>query len=158
MTQPQLINSVLEELNLLAHERHSNASIRDLPSMPSRKILANTNEPMFSYPWHYQSVIGKLNFLEKLTRPDISYVVHQLAGYSTKQRQSHGHAIKHLGRYLLGTCDKGLILHPTDPVNLTCFVDADFSGDWDPKSSADDPETAKSRSGFIVFLAGAPLF
>ena len=158
MTQPHLIDSVLEDLNLLAHENRSSTSIRDLPSMPTRKILADTNGPMFTYPWHYRSVIGKLNFLEKSTRPDILYVVHQLARYSTKQRQSHGHAVKHLGRYLLGTRDKGLILHPTDPIDLTCFVDADFCGNWDPKSATDDPETAKSRSGFIVFLAGAPLF
>jgi hypothetical protein len=51
--------------------------------MPSRKIVADTNGAPFTYQWHYRSVIGKLNFLEKSTRPDISYAVHQLARYST---------------------------------------------------------------------------
>jgi len=35
-----------------------------------------------SATWEYWSVIGKLNFLEKLTCPDISYVVHQCAKFS----------------------------------------------------------------------------
>jgi hypothetical protein len=38
------------------------------------------------------------------------------------------------------------------------FVDADFCGTWDPLTAPNDPDTARSRSGFIVFLAGAPLF
>jgi hypothetical protein len=160
MTQPHLIDSILMDLNLLngnSGEAQS-ASIRQLPSMPSRKIVADANGAPFTYQWHYRSVIGKLNFLEKSTRPDISYVVHQLARYSTKQRQSHGHAVKHLGRYLLGTRDKGLILCPKPPVTLTCYVDADFCGNWDPKSCHEDPDTARSRSGFIVLLANAPLY
>jgi hypothetical protein len=57
----------------------------------------------------------EVNFLEKSTRPDISFVVHQLSRYSTKQKHSHGQAMKHLGCYLLGTKDKGLILQPQGP-------------------------------------------
>jgi len=73
-------------------------------------------------------------------------------------KQSHGHAVKHLGRYLLGTRDRGLILQPQHPITLNCYVDADFCGTWDPLTAPNDPDIAQSHSGFIVFLAGAPLF
>jgi Reverse transcriptase (RNA-dependent DNA polymerase) len=98
MTQPHLIDSILHNLGLSGKDRRarSNTTIKDLPSMVSRKITAGTNRKPFDFPWNYQSIIGKLNYLEKSTRPDITYVVHQLARYSTKMRQSHGHATKHL--------------------------------------------------------------
>jgi hypothetical protein len=160
MTQPQLIDSILKDLGLLdkSGKPHPNTTTKDLPSMVSRKITADTNGIPFTFPWNYRSVIGKLNYLEKSSRPDISFVVHQLARYSTKTRHSHGQAIKHLGRYLLGTRHQGIILHPTKPLDLVTYVDADFSGTWDPKYAKDDPDTARSRSGYIVFLANSPLF
>ena len=126
--------------------------------MVSRKITADSDGKQFDFNWNYRSVIGKLNYLEKSTRPDITYVVHQLARYSTKIRQSHGHAVKHLGRYLLGTKHQGIVLTPTKPINLITYVDADFAGNWDPKYAAEDPDTARSRSGYLVFFANAPLY
>jgi hypothetical protein len=126
--------------------------------MPTRKIMTDTSGSEFTYPWHYRSVIGKLNFLEKSTYPDISFIVHQFARYFTKQRKSHGQAMKHLGGYLLGTKDKGLILQPKGPTNLQCYVDADFAGDGNNKESISDPETAKLQTDFIVLLAEAPLY
>jgi hypothetical protein len=160
MTQPHLIDSILHDLGLSDKDgrARSNTTIKDLPSMVSRKITADTNGKPFHFPWNYQSIIGKLTYLEKSTRPDITYAVHQLAQYSTKMRQSHGHVIKHLGCYLLGTKHQGIILQPENPIDLVTYVDADFSGTWDPKYAVDDPDTARSRSGYLVFLANAPLY
>jgi hypothetical protein len=107
--------------------------------------------------WDYCSVIGKLNYLKKSTQPDISFVVHQLARFVTAPKESHGHAVKHLGQYLLGTQDKGIILSPTSSMSLTCYIDADFSGNWDAQEASDNPDTAGSWSGYIVFFSGAPL-
>jgi hypothetical protein len=39
----------------------SNTTIKDVPSMVSRKITADTNGKPFNFPWNYQSIIGKLN-------------------------------------------------------------------------------------------------
>jgi hypothetical protein len=58
----------------------------------------------------------------------------------------------------LGTQDHRLILQPQRPITLNCYIDTDFSGTWDPLTAPNDPDTARSRSGFIVFLAGAQLF
>lgn len=41
---------------------------------------------------------------------------------------------------------------------MIAYVDADFAGNWDPKYAAEDPDTARSRSGFIVMLASAPIY
>ena len=113
MTQPHLIDSILQDLGLLEPQgkAKSNTTIKDLPSMVSRNITTDSDGKHFDFNWNYRSVIGKLNYLEKSTRPDITYVLHQLARYSTKIRQSHGHAVKHLGRYLLGTKHKGIIIY-----------------------------------------------
>jgi Reverse transcriptase (RNA-dependent DNA polymerase) len=121
-SQPHLIDSILSDLNLLNDniDEKRMATCKPLPSMPTRKIHTDPNGPPFLYPWHYWAVIGKLNILGKSTQPDITYVVHQLALFSTKLKQSHDHAVKHLGRYLLGTQDCGLILQPQRPITLTC--------------------------------------
>jgi hypothetical protein len=49
-TQPHLITSILEDLQLLGQ----------LPSIPSHRIRANPARPPFSYPWHYFFVIVTL--------------------------------------------------------------------------------------------------
>jgi hypothetical protein len=81
MSQRHLIDSILQDLSLLDKNGapHSKVTTKDLPSMISRKITADTNRPPFTYTWNYHALIGKLNYLEKSTRLDISYVVHQLA-------------------------------------------------------------------------------
>jgi hypothetical protein len=73
-------------------------------------------------------VIGKLNFLEKSTRPDIAYAVHQAARFTAKPKASHGKAVRHLCRYLAGTKDKGLIIEPYLSKGFKVWVDADFCG------------------------------
>jgi histone deacetylase 1/2 len=60
--------------------------------------------------WSYCSIIGKLNFLEKLTRPEIAYAVHMCARALSDPKESHTKAVNHIGRYLLGTHDIGIIL------------------------------------------------
>jgi hypothetical protein len=78
MTQPHLIDSILSDLN--PTDKHENKSTsKALPSMPTCKIHADPKGPPFSYPWNYQAIIGKLNFLAKSTQPNITYIVHQLA-------------------------------------------------------------------------------
>jgi hypothetical protein len=50
----------------------------------------------FTESWDYRSVIGKLNFLEKSTRPEIAYAVHQCARFASNPKQSHANAVKYL--------------------------------------------------------------
>jgi hypothetical protein len=112
------------------------------------------SEP-FDGHFDYRSVVGKLLYLEKSTRPDIAYAVHQCARFCSDPKVGHGKAIKWLGRYLLATKDKGIILHP-GPQSFDCYVDADFSGNW-LASQANDPITARSRTGFVISYASCPI-
>jgi hypothetical protein len=57
----------------------------------------------------------------------------------------------------LATHDKGLIFRPTTN-GLHCYVDADFSGNWDRDDALLDPDTASSCTGFIAMYAGCPIF
>jgi hypothetical protein len=106
--------------------------------------------------WNYRSVIGKLNYLEKSSRPDISFAVHQCARYCQSPKVEHSAAVKHIGRYLLATKDKGIVCMP-DSSSIHCYANASFSGEWVKTLAEHDPTTARSRTGYIVFYAGCPI-
>jgi hypothetical protein len=53
--------------------------------------------------------------------------MHQCARFSADPKASHASAIKQIGKYLLATKDKGLIMNPKD-YSFDCWVDADFVG------------------------------
>ena len=149
MTQPGLIESVLADLNLLQDSKP-----KDTPSVgilyPDRDGIPCQDT------WNYQSVIGKLNYIAQNTRPDISFAVHQCARYSTNPTALHELAVKRIGRYLLATRDKGLVMHPTHDFKLDMFIDTDFAGMWHREYS-ELRECALSRTGYIVTYCGCPV-
>ena len=102
-------------------------------------------------------MIGKLNFLEKSTHPDISYAVHQCARFCKHPKQSHGEAVQRLCRYLKATRDKGIVCNPAKDKSYECWVDADFVGGFDRKIAGTDPTTSKSHSGWAITYAGCPV-
>ena len=159
-TQPHLIDSILSDVGLLDPRGNPKptANRRSLPAMTSVLLGPDKEGRPFEYEWGYRSVIGKLNFLEKSTRPDISFPTHQCARFMSNPKQSHGEAIKHIARYLLHTRGKGYHIKPDKEKSFECYVDASFLGDWDKRIAGEDPDTAKSRTGFVVKYAGAPLF
>ena len=152
LTQPKLIESILEDLSLPI-----GSSTKDIP-MASSKILSRHKESVdFDQHFPYRRVIGKLNFLEQSTRGDISYATHMLARFSTCPKVEHGKAVKWLGRYLLKTKDKGITLKPDPSKGMEIYCDADFAGAWDPALAGEDIDTARSRHGYIITYAGIPL-
>jgi hypothetical protein len=70
--------------------------------------LRYLDEPDFDDHFDYRKVIGKLNYLEKYTRLDVTFPVHQAARFVAIPKKPHGDAVKWIGRYLKGTADKGL--------------------------------------------------
>jgi hypothetical protein len=70
-------------------------------------------------------------------------------------RKSHEKAVVRIGRYLLGTMNDGMIMTPTND-SLLCYADADFSGGYQ-KGHTDDPNSAKSRTGYVIIYGGCPL-
>jgi hypothetical protein len=98
----------------------------------------------FDGSFDYRSVVGKLNYLEKGTCADISYITHQCTRFIVNPEKEHGEVIKWLGRYLKGTCNKGLILKLDGVSGLEVYVDADFVGNWDPQDMLSQ-DSARSR-------------
>ena len=125
--------------------------------MASSKILhRHASSDKFDGSFNYRSIVGRLNYLEKASRPDLSYSVHQCARFSSDPRVEHGTAIKWIGRYLTATANKGTIMTPDPSKGLEVHVDADFVGNWDP-NDVDSLDTAKSRHGYCITYAGCPI-
>ena len=150
--QPQLINSIIQDLHL-----QSRSNLKTTPTFTTKLLHKDTNGPDMAPDFHYRSVIGKLNFLEKSTRPDISVSVHQCTRFTEHLKRSHAEAVKRFGHYLLAMHNKGLIIHPKSPWLFDCWVDMDYAGNWHHSDAHIDPMMSKSRSGWIVHFAGAPI-
>jgi hypothetical protein len=103
---------------------------RSTPAISSKILQRDESKPNFEGSFHYRSVIGKFNFLEKTTQPDIAYAVHQCARFCEDPKQIHADAVMHLIKYLNGTRDKGIILDPKHDQSFEVYADADFAGNW----------------------------
>jgi hypothetical protein len=134
-----------------------NTKTKDKAAPSSTILHRNLDGDPFVEEWDYWSVIGKLNFLEKSTRPAIAYAVHQCARFASNPKQSHANAVKYLCRYLFATKDKGLILCPDASKSFEVHVDCDFAGNWIKEDAMNDPLTAKSRTGYIISYGGCPV-
>ena len=153
LTQPHLVDQILNDLNM----SQDNVKVKSTPAMMSKLLKRDEQGVEFDKSFHYRSIIGKLNYLEKGTRSDISYITHQCARFAESPRESHAKAIRWIARYLKGTKDKGLIINPKPDVGLQVYVDADFSGNWDPKNPELDRDTARSRHGYIIMYENCPI-
>ena len=123
LTQPQLIDAIIKDLHL-----QSGSNTKKTPAVPNNPLHKDTDGPDMTPDFHYRSVIGKLNFLEKSTRPDILVSMHQCARFSERPKRSHVEAVKRIGRYLLATKDKGLLIRLNELRYFECW--------WMPISQA----------------------
>ena len=120
-------------------------------------LKRDDHEPSYECSSNYRKVIGKLNFLEKSSRPDIAYATHQCARFCVEPKESHVKAVIHLAKDLQGTINNGIILDPKENKSFEAFADADFAGNWNSQTAMDDPSTAKSRTGFVITYASCTI-
>jgi hypothetical protein len=153
LMQPHLIQSINKDLGL---DRPATTTCCT-PAQTSKDLGKHLDEPpLDESKFQYRSVIGKLNYLEKCSQPDIAHAVHQCAKFSVDARLPHIEAVRHIGRYLLATMDKRLILDPIGE-SFECWVDASHAGEWNKITVMDDPSTANSRTGNSITYGGCPL-
>ena len=125
-------------------------------AQPNVTLTKDLDGPERKDKFHYQSLVGQLNYLTASTRPEIACAAHQIARFSQNPKQSHEVAAKRIARYLKNTADEGIILKPDKTQGLTCYVDADFAGNWKPDQAL-DPRACLSRTGCVIFYANCPI-
>ena len=153
LTQPQLIQQIIDDSEVMKKK----FTPPQVPAKSSQILQRYKDSKPHDRSWHYRSLIGKLNYLEKSTRPDIAYAVHQCARFSSDPKIDHARAVEHLVKYLEGTKEKGIIMQPKEGPVLEVYADADFSGNWNKNTAEFDSSTAKSRSGFVIYFAKVPI-
>jgi histone deacetylase 1/2 len=152
LSQPHLIDQIIDEVHI-----SKRIAGKQTPAAATKILRRDETAPSFDQRFNYRRAVGKLNFLEKSTRPDISYATHQVARFSEDPKASHGEAIEHIVKYLRDTRNDGIILRPVQDKSFEIFADADFVGNWHRITAPDDPSTAKSRSGYVINYAGCPI-
>ena len=152
-TQPHLIDDILNDLGL-KHAKNG----KETSAASSRILTRNDDRVDHDKSFHYQSVIGKLNYHEKATRPDISFATHQCARFAAAPKKSHTRVVRWLGCYQLHSRKKGMWFRAAITCGLEVFVDASLAGNWDKNDAqTGDHDTARSRHGYIILYYGCPL-
>jgi hypothetical protein len=104
LSQPHLLDVILRDVKLTTKD-----STRRTPGRQTvlgRDLKGVESDGRF----HYRAVVGKLNFLEKGSRPETAYYVHQCARFRESPRESHAEAVLHICKYLMLTRERGIIL------------------------------------------------
>ena len=89
LTQPQLIQSIFDDLHLNSESKQSSTL-----SLSTVLLHAVLDDEDHDGHFDYRSVIGKLNYLEKSTRGDIAYCIHQCARFMANPKKSYAQAVK----------------------------------------------------------------
>ena len=90
--------------------------------------LTPIGEKPLSNPSLYRRLVGSLVYLI-VTRPEISYAVHQVSQYLSAPRQTHYDPVLRILRYLKDTLFHGLFYSIQSPLVLCAFSDVDWVGD-----------------------------
>ena len=94
MTEPHLIDQILEDLNLHHNGSKYKPKAVNTPAMHTIRLKCDVDAEPHKENWSYRSVIGKLNFLEKSSCPDLAYSVHNAARFPLDPKESHSQAVK----------------------------------------------------------------
>ncbi|PNX54637.1 histone deacetylase [Trifolium pratense] len=138
LNQSKYIRDILTRTKML------NCSPVSTPMQSSCK-LSKLGSNALADPFMYRSVVGALQYAT-ITRPEISYSVNKVCQFMSHPLESHWTAVKRILRYLKGTMDHHLRLHPLSshqPPSIKAFCDADW---------ASDPDDRRSTSGAAVYF------
>ncbi|KAG8709312.1 hypothetical protein FRC09_000738 [Ceratobasidium sp. 395] len=136
---PHFINSIVALADMtMSKTAHS-------PMSHTQPILEPATEVDWNYP--YATMIGRLLWVSRTVRPDITFVVHLLARFTSSFGNAHITALKRVFRYLASTPHLGITYDGNTPFDEIVYCDADFA----------TQHGCKSTSGCIVMLGGGPV-
>ena len=97
----------------------------------------------------YDRGVGMALYVQRMTRPDISYPVRELCKFTGNPGKKHEQALLRLFRFLKGSKSLG-ITYSKSPgrAQLSAYCDSDF---------ANDKESRRSVTGWVTFLCGGPI-
>ena len=148
--QPYLIQRILDVLDITSeHKTKPTPSVKPLLHRDLKGLERK-------HKWNYRQAVGMLGYLQGSSRPDIAMSVHQCARFNNNPMMSHERAIRRIGKYLLGTKDRGIIYTPDKAKGIEVYVDADFAGCWNHADST-NAENVLSRTGYVICYAGCPV-
>ena len=143
ISQKSYIETILRRFNL------ENAKSLSIPMDPnthfSKDDCPSTDEEvtvMKKVP--YREAIGALNWIAVGSRPDIAFVVGQLAQYLENPGRVHWEAAKRVMRYLKSTKETKLVYGASGKSGLRSFTDADGASQ----------DHRRAISGFVVLIDG----
>ena len=109
--------------------------------------LAADKGPLFSDPKKYRRLVGRLVYLS-ITRPELCYAIHLLSQFMKAPHVVHWEAALRVVRFLKGCPGQGILLRSDSNLELSVYVDADWST---------CPLTRRSLSSYVVLLGGNPI-
>uniref|UniRef100_A0A2N9F1H5 Reverse transcriptase Ty1/copia-type domain-containing protein n=1 Tax=Fagus sylvatica TaxID=28930 RepID=A0A2N9F1H5_FAGSY len=121
LTQAKYTSDLLSRVGLTDHK------IVDTPIKLNARLAPSSGE-LLPDPTLYRQLVGSLVYLT-VTRPDISYAVHQVSQFMSSLRSTHYAAVLRILRYLKGTLFHGLHFSAQSPLTLRAYSDADWAGD-----------------------------
>ena len=143
ISQAALAAQILEDFGM----QECNASPTPYISGLNMEPLQHNEHPLDTNKYHLSSGVGALRYLADCTRPDLAFVVGNLARNLSKPSMRHWQAFKHILRYLRGTINDGIVYRRCPSV-LTAQADADF---------ANCKAIRQSTRGHILFFNGSPV-
>ncbi|XP_019095571.1 PREDICTED: uncharacterized protein LOC109130459 [Camelina sativa] len=112
-----------------------------LPMDPSLHLTATMRTPPPN-PRSYRELVGRLLYLT-ITRPDITFVVHQLNQFISAPSDIHLQAAHKVLRYIKNNPGQGLMYSVDSEICLNGFSDADWGNCKD---------TRRSITGYCIYL------
>lgn len=128
-------------LNLLEYSGLLGCKPSSVPMDPNLHLIKDLGE-LLSQPRVYMELIRRLLYLT-ITRPDITFVVHQLSQFLSAPTDVHLHAAYKVLRYIKNNPGQGLMYSSETEMCLNAFADADW---------ATCKNTRRSVTGFCVCL------
>lgn len=139
LRQLGLLNETLEYARPLK-------GIRNIPMNPNADIFAKTDPLNAAEHSQYRTLVGKLLYAARFTRPDLSNPINLFGRFLECPTKQQWNALCHLLEFIRSTKSMYLQLR-SDGDSVHAYSDADWAGDKNDR---------KSTSGHIVFYRGAP--
>ena len=83
-------------------------------------------------------------------------MVHQWARFISDPNIPHHQAVKHALKYLNGTATQGLIMKPDPEKWIKCYVDTDFTDQWNQEEDK-DPGLVLSKTVYVINYDNFPI-